>query len=41
MPFEFSVENLANATGVTTNTRYLIYLVRIRASVCEMERSDS
>jgi hypothetical protein len=27
MPFEFSVENLNNATNVTAQTRFLIYLV--------------
>lgn len=27
MPFEFSVENLFNASNITTSTRYLIYLV--------------
>ncbi|KEZ46822.1 hypothetical protein SAPIO_CDS0131 [Scedosporium apiospermum] len=26
-PFEFSVENLGNATNITTSTRYLIYLL--------------
>jgi hypothetical protein len=29
MPFEFSVENLNNATNITAQTRFLIYLVRI------------
>jgi hypothetical protein len=28
MPFEFSVENLNNATNITAQTRFLIYLVR-------------
>jgi phosphatidylethanolamine-binding protein len=28
LPIEFSVENLSNATGVTAQTRFLIYLVR-------------
>jgi phosphatidylethanolamine-binding protein len=28
LPIEFSVESLGNATGVTQQTRYLIYLVR-------------
>ncbi len=27
MPFEFSVENLNNATNITAQTRFLIYLV--------------
>ena len=27
MPFEFSVENLNNATNITSQTRFLIYLV--------------
>ncbi|KAK4163293.1 phosphatidylethanolamine-binding protein [Cladorrhinum sp. PSN259] len=29
LPLEFSVENLNNATNITAQTRYLIYLVRI------------
>lgn len=29
MPFEFSVENLNNATNVTAQTRFLIYLVSV------------
>jgi len=28
LPLEFSVENLNNATNITAQTRYLIYLVR-------------
>lgn len=29
MPFEFSVENLNNATNITAQSRFLIYLVRV------------
>jgi hypothetical protein len=29
MPFEFSVENLNNATNITAQTRFLIYLVGV------------
>jgi hypothetical protein len=32
MPFEFSVENLNNATNITAQTRFLIYLVGARGN---------
>lgn len=32
MPFEFSVENLNNATNITAQTRFLIYLVSVAQS---------
>ena len=39
-PIEFSVENLNNATNITAQTRYLIYLVRCAASFTRSVRRD-